>query len=158
MSDRNDRSSRLARRLGDEPDESASDESDDTEDAGDAPGTTGDPEAGAGAEAEESSASSSSAESSNPSKTVKSDMPAEPAKSGRASVKDRPSVLMYLPEDLRQEMDIRFDEVNAAAKREHGRGVEKNRHWYPLIVSLGLETAGEMDDDELLTRLDESEY
>jgi hypothetical protein len=155
MSDRNDRSDRLARRLNDEsdgPDETETDEPGDTEDteataedADDAP------------EAEQSS-SSLSAESSKPSKTVKSDMPAQTANPDRESVKDRPSVLMYLPEDLRQEMDIRFDEVNATVKRARGEGVEKNRDWYPLLVSLGLEKAAQLGDDELLTRLDDADY
>jgi hypothetical protein len=55
------------------------------------------------------------------------------------SVKDRPSVLMYLPEGIHQELDIRFDELNAKHKRAHGEKLEKNRHYYPAIVKAGLE-------------------
>jgi len=55
------------------------------------------------------------------------------------SVKDRPSVLMYLPEDLHNDLDIRFDELNAQYKREHGEALEKNRDYYPAVIKAGLE-------------------
>ena len=55
------------------------------------------------------------------------------------SIKDRPSVLMYLPEELHTELDIRFDELNARYKREHGRPLEKNRDYYPAVVKASLE-------------------
>jgi hypothetical protein len=145
MSERNDRSDRLARRLDNDSDESETDE----ERAGDAAD-------GAAGEDEQSSASTAGS-SSEPSKTGKTDMPGKTG-TPNPSVKDRPSVLMYLPAALRQEMDIRFDEVNAAAKREFGEGLEKNRHWYPLLLSLALEKTNEMSAEELLTRLDETEF
>jgi hypothetical protein len=56
-----------------------------------------------------------------------------------ASIKDRPSVLMYLPEDLQTELGIRFDELNARYKREHGRPLEKNRDYYPAVIEASLE-------------------
>jgi hypothetical protein len=55
------------------------------------------------------------------------------------SVKDRPSVLMYLPEELHSNLDIRFDELNAQYKREHGEALEKNRDYYPAVIKAGLE-------------------
>lgn len=54
-------------------------------------------------------------------------------------VKERRGVLMYLPDDVRQELDARFDELNAQYKREHGEALEKNRHWYPAVVKAGLD-------------------
>jgi hypothetical protein len=55
------------------------------------------------------------------------------------SIKDRPSVLMYLPEELHTELDIRFDELNAQHKRKHGRPLEKNRDYYPAVIKASLE-------------------
>jgi len=55
------------------------------------------------------------------------------------SVKDRPSVLMYLPEETRRELDVRFDELNARYKREYGESLEKNRDYYPAVIQAGLE-------------------
>lgn len=158
MSDRNDRSSRLARRLGDEPDDPASDESTETEDAEPTAADEEAPAEAAGDAAEDEQSSVASSPSSKPSKSSKTAMPTETDDPATDSVKDRPSVLMYLPTELRQEMDIRFDEINAAAKRSRGEGIGKNRDWYPLLVSLALEKTDEMAADEVLARLDETEY
>lgn len=54
------------------------------------------------------------------------------------SIKDRENVLMYLPSDLRSELDIQFDELNAQHKRKHGEGLEKNRDYYPAVIQAGL--------------------
>lgn len=63
------------------------------------------------------------------------------------SVRDRPSVLMYLPEDLRAELDVRYDELNAEYRREHGEPLGKNRDYYPAVVRAGL--TGESVEDLL---------
>lgn len=68
------------------------------------------------------------------------DTPAPPTRGpDPSSVKSRKSVLMYLPADLRQELDARFDELNAQYKREHGEALEKNRDWYVAVIEAGLE-------------------
>ena len=54
------------------------------------------------------------------------------------SVRDRPSVLMYLPPELREELDVRYDELNAEHRREHGEPLGKNRDYYPAVVRAGL--------------------
>ncbi|WP_218124123.1 hypothetical protein [Haloplanus vescus] len=79
--------------------------------------------------------------------TSKTDMTSQTAQStdSEKSVKDRPSVLMYLPEDVRQDLDIRFDELNARYKREHGEALEKNRDYYPAVVEAGL-TGKDVED------------
>lgn len=76
---------------------------------------------------------------STPSKTDVTEDSGDPM-SGRSegAVKDRPSVLMYLPEEIRQELDIRFDELNAQHKRQYGEALEKNRDYYPAVVEAGL--------------------
>lgn len=53
-------------------------------------------------------------------------------------IKDRKSVLMYLPDDVWQELDIRFDELNAEHKRKYGEALEKNRDYYPAVIRAGL--------------------
>jgi hypothetical protein len=70
--------------------------------------------------------------------TAQSDTSSETAESSQ-SVKDRPSVLMYLPEELRRELDVRFDELNARHKREHGAALGKNEDYYPAVIQAGLE-------------------
>jgi hypothetical protein len=79
------------------------------------------------------------------SKTPKTAQPSETASTSKTSesettsVKERPSVLMYLPDELHGELDIRFDELNARYKREHGEPLEKNRDYYPAVVKAALE-------------------
>ncbi|WP_233274842.1 hypothetical protein [Haladaptatus cibarius] len=94
-----------------------------------------------------------------PSKTSKKDNPEQTEKTGekeKTSVKNRPSVLMYLPEEQHTELDIRFDEINARYKREHGESLQKNRDYYPILIELAMEKTQEMDEDELLSRLNQS--
>ncbi len=55
------------------------------------------------------------------------------------SIKDRPSVLMYLPEELHQELDLKFDELNLEYKKETGESLQKNKDFYPAIIKAGLE-------------------
>ena len=82
---------------------------------------------------DEQAASEKLSKSSEPSKTEQND------ERKQKSVKDRPSVLMYLPEELHSNLDIRFDELNAQYKREHGEALEKNRDYYPAVIKAGLE-------------------
>ena len=84
-------------------------------------------------DSDEEPKSEKSSKSSKPSKTEQTD------KREQKSVKDRPSVLMYLPEDVHSDLDIRFDELNAQYKREHGEALEKNRDYYPAVIKAGLE-------------------
>ena len=55
------------------------------------------------------------------------------------NVRDRPSVLMYLPDDLHSKLDLRFDELNLEYKREHGEALQKNRDFYPAVIEAALE-------------------
>lgn len=79
------------------------------------------------------------AETENMSKTSKPSKTKDMVESEQKSVKDRPSVLMYLPEELHSDLDIRFDELNAQYKREYGEALEKNRDYYPAVIKAGLE-------------------
>ena len=93
---------------------------------------------------ESESDSSTDVNSSKESKPSKTDMPEETTSSGASisgqqTIKDLPSVLMYLPEDLHSRLDLRFDEVKLEHKREYGEEIEKNRHFYPALVKAGLE-------------------
>ena len=76
----------------------------------------------------------------NSSETDMTSKTAQTEKTEQTSVKDRPSVLMYLPDDLHEDLDIRFDELNARHKREHGEALQKNRDYYPAVIKAGLES------------------
>lgn len=72
----------------------------------------------------------------------------------RSSVKDEQvGTYMYLPESLTEELAYQFKIQSAEYEREIGTAIEKNRHWYPLLLSLGLEQVKEMDPEEMQSRL-----
>ncbi|QGN08274.1 HNH endonuclease [Halorhabdus sp. CBA1104] len=54
---------------------------------------------------------------------------------------------MYLPDEVWRELDVRFDELNAKHKRQHGEALEKNRDYYPAIIQAGL---NDKDLEEIL--------
>jgi hypothetical protein len=64
------------------------------------------------------------------------------------TVRDRKNVNMYLPDELVEEMQIRYSELNAKWAREHGGDdLPKNQEYYPAVIRAALnETAIE---DEL---------
>jgi hypothetical protein len=123
MSDRNDRGRDVEQRLSKRFESDQADESD---------------------AADEQDKPSKTDKSNNTSKTTMTSQTAQSTESEK-SVKDRPSVLMYLPEEVRQDLDIRFDELNARYKREHGEALEKNRDYYPAVVEAGL-TGKDVED------------
>jgi hypothetical protein len=96
--------------------------------------------------------SSKRGKSAKPEKTEKRD---ETAENEKTSVKDRPSVLMYLPEEQHTELDIRFDELNAKYKRMHGESLQKNRDYYPILIELAMEKTQEIDEEKLLDRFNQ---
>jgi hypothetical protein len=51
----------------------------------------------------------------------------------------RVGTYMYLPEEQRSELNFRYKELNLSYERTVGAELEKNRHFYPLVVQAGLE-------------------
>lgn len=100
-------------------------------------------------------------ETSETSKTSKTDKPSKPSKtdkpkdsSGTPSVKDEQiGTYMYLPETVAEELAYQFKLNSAEFERATSTEFEKNRHWYPLVISLGLEQVEEMDPDEMQAAL-----
>lgn len=69
--------------------------------------------------------------------TTQTDKSEETSESAE-NVNDRPSVLMYLPENQKEELSLRFDELNLKHKRQHGEALGKNRDYYPAVVEAAL--------------------
>ena len=61
-------------------------------------------------------------------------------------VRDLPTKLLYLEEDFIEELELAFDAVNLMYRREYGEELEKNRHWYPLLLRLGFHAIGDVDE------------
>jgi hypothetical protein len=64
----------------------------------------------------------------------------------KGSVKGRPSITMYLPEDLHEKLKTKFLELQLEGNKE-GVDLEKNRDFYPKIIKAGLE---HLEDEDFL--------
>lgn len=53
---------------------------------------------------------------------------------GGQGVREKRGVTMYLPDELVDDLDFRFDELNVQYRREHGEKMEKNKDFYPAMV------------------------
>ncbi|AAM88721.1 hypothetical protein PhiCh1p48 [Natrialba phage PhiCh1] len=60
-------------------------------------------------------------------------------RSGKPTVRERKNVNMYLPEDLVEELQGRFFELEAEWRREHGEDLPKNEKFYPAVIQAALE-------------------
>lgn len=56
---------------------------------------------------------------------------------------------IYLPEQLREELELVFREHSLEAKRSADLDLRKLRHYYPLVVALGLRAVEDTDTNEL---------
>lgn len=86
---------------------------------------------------------SETADESETSKTSKSTMSADQSETSEASekaetVRSRKNVNMYLPDDLVDDMQLRYSELNVQWQREHGEELPKNAEFYPAVIRAAL--------------------
>lgn len=71
------------------------------------------------------------------------------------SVKDeREGTYMYLPESQKSEINLAFKRVNLKYEEETGEELEKNRHFYPLLIQEGLDGLDGLDGKDIKDCLD----
>jgi len=98
----------------------------------------------------------------NTSKPSKSDTPTdstetksgEPSGSSTSVKADRPAQMMYLPEEMKREMDRQFGILETEYEYEFGDDFEKNRHYFPLLVQAGLDSLDELDVQDIKDKID----
>lgn len=88
-------------------------------------------------ETEESDNSSKTKETSNTSKTGESDNSSKTSKSNE-TIRSRKNINMYLPEQLVDELQLRYSELNVEWRREHGEDMPKNAEYYPAVIRASL--------------------
>ncbi len=95
-------------------------------------------------EPSETDEQSDSSESSKPSETSEITEPSE------QSLKDElVGTYMYLPEGLKEDVDRYYKKLSGDYEFEFGDELEKNRHYYQLVVRHGFETVREADTEEV---------
>ena len=116
-------------------------------------------------EADKQSEPPSTSKPSKPSKpsqteeTSKTESDGESEGDDEQSVKDEQvGTYLYLPEGQRDEMKYQYKMLSAEYEREFGEELEKNRHFYPLVVEYGLDRLSDLDAQDVRDLLDELDY
>ena len=62
---------------------------------------------------------------------------------------------VYLPDELDTKLSTVYKRVDLQLSEDAGRSIKKTRHYYPLVVALGLERLERMEGNEIIERMDE---
>ena len=100
-----------------------------------------------------------------PAKTENRATPSEESSSESVSATGKPSVKevyeathMYLPEDVKKRLKRAYQQASLDVEMELDEDVlEKNRHWYPLVLIAGLDALEDVDATEIWERAYELE-
>lgn len=68
--------------------------------------------------------------------------------------KDWNATTIYLPDKLDREFSTAYKRADLEVSEVSDRSLKKTRHYYPLIVTLGLEKLESMDSNEVMEELD----
>ena len=60
----------------------------------------------------------------------------------------------YVPDDLATDIDRAFLSMQTTLL-EHDRSIKKNRHFYPVVLKLGIDALEDTDADQLESLIDE---
>lgn len=94
-------------------------------------------------------------EQSEPSKPSEPDETDEQSGSAKPSVKDEQvGRYLYLPERQNKRIDQVYNRLKADYEFEYDEELEKNRHYYPLLVKYGLEGLDGFDASDVRDALD----
>lgn len=88
-------------------------------------------------ETSETSDASETSKSAETAKTSESEKSTESEESS-GTVRERKNVNMYLPEDLVDDLQLRYSELNVEWRRRHGEDMPKNEEFYPAAIEAAL--------------------
>ena len=60
---------------------------------------------------------------------------------------------VYLPDELESDLSRTYKRLDWELEADRGVSIKKTRHYYPLVVELGLEQLDEMDSSEIEDRI-----
>lgn len=63
----------------------------------------------------------------------------------------------YMPEQLASELSTSYKILDLELDQEQNLSIQKTRHYYPLIVKLGLDRLDELDSEEVKEELEQLE-
>lgn len=91
------------------------------------------------------------------SKTTKNNEPEENGESGsEVTIKDAwTNHSVYLDDELADTLSSQYKKLDWQLDDEYDLSIQKTRHYYPLVVALGLERVAELDSKEIKERIDD---
>ena len=69
--------------------------------------------------------------------------------------KDWNATTIYLPDDLNQAMTTAYKRTDLELSAEYDHSIKKTRHYYPLLIALGMEQLESMESNEVMEELEE---
>lgn len=67
--------------------------------------------------------------------------------------KEWEGITIYLPESLRDDLELTYRELSLDCKRSTGSDIQKLRDFYPLVVALGLEQLNDTKSEDIIPTL-----
>lgn len=108
---------------------------------------TSDDDSGRSSEMSETTNTTTTTETSETIKTTETSNRVGPSDDGFVLREDWNGRTIYLSDELVDELDIRYSEVNVQWQREHGEQLPKNERFYPAVIEAGL--SGTSIEEEL---------
>lgn len=78
----------------------------------------------------------------------------ESSKKAKNVKKEWKALSFYLPDELEADLSRTYKRLDWELEADRGISIKKTRHYYPLVVELGLERIEEMDSNELEERIE----
>lgn len=100
-------------------------------------------------DAEETGQTPSAGKASNTPQTDDSASTPDTSTASKTPIRERPTKLLYLEDEFKDELELTFDELNLKYKREHGEKLNQNEHFYPQLLRLALDELGDVRDRDL---------
>lgn len=69
--------------------------------------------------------------------------------------KDWNATTIYLPDDLNQAMTTAYKRTDLELSAEYDHSIKKTRHYYPLLIALGMEQLESMESNEVMEEIEE---
>lgn len=69
--------------------------------------------------------------------------------------KDWNATTIYLPDDLDRAMTTAYKRADLELSAEFDHSIKKTRHYYPLLIALGMEQLESMEVNEVMEELEE---
>lgn len=80
----------------------------------------------------------------------------EDSESGTGNLKDdQRGLYVYVPPEVGDQIDMEYNRLNYKCRKEFNIDIEKNRHYYPVLVTRGINIIEDMSAKEFIDAIDD---